>query len=47
MIGFAVAQLGYTFGYLSGRDDMRSVFMSFSLMAMFGMAGYLAVSLLI
>jgi uncharacterized MAPEG superfamily protein len=47
LIGFAVARLGYTYAYLTGRDGVRSIFMSISLVAMFAMAGYLAVSLLV
>ncbi|NIZ61826.1 MAPEG family protein [Sedimentitalea sp. CY04] len=44
MIGFAVARLGYTYSYISGRDNLRGLFMSLSLLAMFAMASYLLVS---
>lgn len=42
--GFAVARLGYTYSYLKGKDDLRGLFMSLSLLAMYGMASYLAMS---
>ncbi len=45
IIGFAAARLGYTYCYLSARDGARGLFMSLSLLAMFGMASYLALSL--
>ena len=47
IIGFAVARLGYTFSYLSGSDDIRGVFMSLSLIAMYGMVSYLLISLFV
>lgn len=46
IIGFAVARLGYTYSYLRGRDDARGLFMTLTLLAMYGMASYLALSLL-
>ena len=45
IIGFAVARLGYTYSYLAGKDAARGLFMSLSLMAMYGMASYLVMSL--
>jgi len=45
IIGFAIARLGYTFSYLSGRDGARGIFMSLGLTAMYGMASYLVISL--
>ncbi len=47
IIGFAVARLGYTYSYLAGRDFVRGLFMSLSLLAMYGMASYLAISLVV
>jgi len=47
IIGFAIARLGYTYGYLSGRDGARYIFMSLSLLAMYGIASYLAISLVL
>ena len=44
-VGFAVARLGYTYSYLAGKDDLRGVFMSFSLLAMYGIASYITMSL--
>lgn len=45
LVSFAVARLGYTYSYLSGRDGARGLFMTVGLLAMYGMASYLAVSL--
>ena len=45
IIGFAVARLGYTYSYLSGNDDARGLFMSLSLLALYGIASYLVISL--
>ena len=47
IVGFAIARLGYTYGYLAGKDGARYIFMSLSLLAMYGMASYLAISLVI
>ena len=44
IIGFAVARLGYTYSYLVGNTNVRGFFMSLSLLAMYGMASYLAIS---
>lgn len=46
IIGYSVARLGYTFSYLAGNDNARSLFMSLSLLAMYGIASYLAMSLI-
>ena len=46
-IGFAVARLGYSYSYISGRDNLRGLFMSLSLLAMFAMASYLLVSVIL
>lgn len=46
-IGFSIARLGYTYSYLAGRDNVRGLFMTFSLLAMYGIASYLAMSLII
>lgn len=45
-IGFAVSRLGYTFSALRGRSDLRGVFMSLSLLALYGLATYLVLSFL-
>lgn len=42
--GFAVARLGYTYSYLRGRDGVRGLFMTLGLLAMYGMASHLVVS---
>jgi len=44
--GFAVARLGYTYSYLKGKDGMRGLFMSLSLLAMYGITSYLVISAL-
>ena len=45
IVGFADARLGYTYSYLSGKDNARGLFMTLSLLAMYGMASYLVMSL--
>ncbi len=45
IVGFPVARLGYTYSYLAGKDDARGLFMSLSLLAMYGIASYLVMSL--
>jgi len=47
IVGFAVSRLGYTYGYLAGKDGARYIFMSLSLLAMYGIASYLAISLVL
>ncbi len=46
VIGFGVARLGYTYSYLTGRTGPRGLFMSLSLVSMYGMASYPLMSLL-
>ncbi|MEM9631350.1 MAG: MAPEG family protein [Pseudomonadota bacterium] len=38
--GFGVARLGYSFSYLAGRDGLRGLFMSLSLLCLYGLASY-------
>ena len=45
IVGFAVARLGYTYSYIAGKDNVRGLFMSLSLLGMYGMASYLVMSL--
>ncbi len=47
IVGFAVARLGYTYSYLAGKDGARGLFMSLSLLAMYGIASYLVMSLVV
>lgn len=47
LVGFAAARVGYTFSFLSGKDNARGFFMTLSLLAMYGMASYLVVSLVV
>jgi len=46
-VGFAIGRVGHSFSYLTGRDGMRGIFMSVSLMSLFGLLGYFLVSLMI
>lgn len=46
IIGFAVARLGYTLAALRGRSDWRGLFMSLSLLALYGLTSYLAIGLI-
>ena len=47
LVCFAVARIGYTFGALRGRTGLRQASMSFSLLAIYGLASNLALSLLV
>lgn len=46
ILGFGVGRLGYTYASLQGRANLRGFFMSISLVAMYGMASYLCLGLL-
>ena len=41
------ARLGYTYSYLAGKDSARALFMSLSLLAMYGLASYLLLSFVV
>lgn len=43
-IGFGVARLGYTYSYLAGKTGLRGLFMSLSLLPLYGMASYLVLA---
>lgn len=45
IVSFAVARLGYSYSFLTGKDNARGLFMTLSLLSMFGMASYLVISL--
>ncbi len=45
-IGFSVARLGYTFGALRGNSGLRGLFMSLSLLSLYGLTSYLVLSVL-
>lgn len=47
ILGFAAGRFGHCFAYLSGRDGLRGISMSVSLVSLYGMASYLAIALLI
>ncbi|WP_373565913.1 MAPEG family protein [Microbulbifer okhotskensis] len=44
---FPIARLGYTYSYFSGNDNVRGVFMSLTLMSIYGMTNYLVFSFLL
>ncbi|NER83021.1 MAG: MAPEG family protein [Leptolyngbya sp. SIO1D8] len=46
-ITYSISRLGYTYSYLMGQTGARGLFMSLSLMAMYGMTSYLVISLLV
>jgi len=43
---FPVSRLGYTYSYFTGNDNMRGIFMSLTLLSVYGIASYLAFSFL-
>lgn len=45
LVGFGVARLGHAYGYLGRSDGMRGLFMTLSLLAMYGLASHLALAL--
>ncbi len=47
IIGFAVGRLAHAFFYLTGKDGARGIAMSISLVSLYGLASYLAVSVVI
>ncbi|MBM1557612.1 MAPEG family protein [Sulfitobacter mediterraneus] len=47
IIGFALGRLGHGFAYLTGRDGLRGICMSVSLIALYGMGSYLALALIL
>ncbi|GHE89541.1 hypothetical protein GCM10016455_07280 [Aliiroseovarius zhejiangensis] len=46
IIGFGIGRLGYTYSALRGKAVLRGIFMSVSLAALYGMAGYLLLALM-
>jgi len=47
IIGFAAGRLAHSLSYLSGKDGVRGVAMSVSLVSLYGLATYLAISLIV
>jgi uncharacterized membrane protein YecN with MAPEG domain len=43
---FPFSRLAYTYSYFTGNDNLRGVFMSLTLLSVYGMASYLAFGLL-
>lgn len=46
ILAFAIGRLGYSFSALKGNAGLRGIFMSLSLVALYGMASYLLLALL-
>jgi uncharacterized MAPEG superfamily protein len=46
IVAFGIARIGYTWSYLAGNVQARGLFMSLGLLATYGMASYLVISLL-
>ncbi len=47
VLTFPLARIGYTYSYFTGRDNTRGIFMTLTLLSLYGMAGYLAASLIL
>lgn len=47
IIGFAIARLGYTYSYFTRNTSLRGLFMTLGLLAMYGMASNLMISIFI
>lgn len=47
IIGFAIARLGYTYSYFTRNTGLRGVFMTLGLLAIYGMASNLMISIFI
>jgi len=45
IVGFAVARMGHVYGYLRGKDGIRGIFMTLSLLALYGLASHLVLRL--
>ena len=45
LLGFAVSRVGHAYGFLRGRDDIRGLCMTTSLLAMYGLMTHLVVGL--
>ncbi|WP_448563345.1 MAPEG family protein [Thalassotalea ganghwensis] len=44
---FPLSRLGYTYCYFNGKDTARGIFMSLTLLSVYGMASYLAMSFML
>ncbi len=42
ILAFPLARLGYTYSYFMGNDSVRGIFMSLTLLSVYGISGYLA-----
>lgn len=47
IVGFAIARIGHTYGYLAGRGGLRGIFMSLSLICLYGLASYPVMALFV
>jgi len=46
LLMFPLARLGYTYCYFSGKDDIRGIFMSLSLLSVYGISSFLAINII-
>ena len=46
LLVFPISCLGYTYSYFTGNDNTRGIFMSLTLLSVYGIASYLALSFL-
>lgn len=46
IVGFAIGRLGYTYSALRGLSGQRGIFMTISLLSLYGLGGYLGLSLI-
>lgn len=46
LLMFPVARLGYTYGYFSGSDAVRGIFMSLALLSVYGLSVFLVIGML-
>ncbi|WP_164115777.1 MAPEG family protein [Sphingorhabdus sp. Alg239-R122] len=47
LIIFAISRLGHSYSYINGNDGLRGLFMSFGLIATYGLASYIVIGLVI
>ncbi len=45
LVTFAISRLGHSYSYINGKDGLRGLFMSISLIATYGLASYIAIGL--
>jgi len=45
LLMFPISRLGYTYCYFSGKDDIRGIFMSLTLLSVYGLSSYLIIGI--